>query len=141
MLASGKGSFSGARDWGNNGRLLIILADNYNHTTNDPTTEAQSARRTHRDFSREIRCSLQLGDPCELSAAAPGSPSTVCGAAALVAARGLELPGLLRCRSAGLPGKRSCSRSRAEAVMGLVSGWLAFVWAALVITLFFNALQ
>jgi hypothetical protein len=39
-----------ARDFQNNDRLLIILADNYNHTTNDPTTEAQSARRTHRDF-------------------------------------------------------------------------------------------
>jgi hypothetical protein len=36
-----------ARDWGNNGRLLIILADNYNHTTINPTTEAQSARRTN----------------------------------------------------------------------------------------------
>ena len=29
---------------------LLLLADNYNHTTNDFTTETQSAQRTHRDF-------------------------------------------------------------------------------------------
>ena len=52
--ASGEGGFSGRWVLGNNGRLLIILADNYNHTTNDPTTEAQSAQRTHRDFSKAI---------------------------------------------------------------------------------------
>jgi hypothetical protein len=50
-----QGPFSGARDWGSNviGSLLL-LTDNYNHTTNDPTTETQSARRTHRDFSQAI---------------------------------------------------------------------------------------
>ncbi len=48
-----QGQFSGRRIFGNSGRLLIILADNYNQTTNDPTTETQSARRTHRDFLAE----------------------------------------------------------------------------------------
>ena len=68
-----QGQFSGRGIFGNSGRLLIILADNYNQTTNDPTTETQSARRTHRDFfSREIRCGLHLCDSCGLSAAAPG---------------------------------------------------------------------
>ncbi|MCX6673890.1 MAG: hypothetical protein NTY37_08950 [Methanothrix sp.] len=33
--------------------LLLLLADNYNRTTNDLTTEAQSAQRTHRDFLAE----------------------------------------------------------------------------------------
>jgi hypothetical protein len=31
------------------GISLLLLADNYNRTTNDLTTEAQSAQRTHRD--------------------------------------------------------------------------------------------
>ena len=36
--------------------FLLLLADNYNHKTNDPTAETQSAQRTHRDFfSRAIR--------------------------------------------------------------------------------------
>jgi hypothetical protein len=103
-----QGQFS--RRWvlGNSGRLLIILADNYNHTTNDPTTETQSAQRTHRDFfSREIRCGLHLCDSCGLSAAAPDSrKAAFCVArfpAALVAATcGLGRPGLRRCRQGGL---------------------------------------
>lgn len=34
------GRFSGARDWGSNAfGSSLLLADNYNHTTNDPTTE------------------------------------------------------------------------------------------------------
>jgi hypothetical protein len=40
--AFGKGSFPGAGFWESNVfGLLLILADNYNLTTNDPTTEAQ----------------------------------------------------------------------------------------------------
>lgn len=31
---------------------LLLLADDYNHTTNDFTTEAQSARRTHKDVEK-----------------------------------------------------------------------------------------
>jgi len=42
------GLFSGRGILESNGNWLL-LADNYNRTTNDPTTEAQSARRTHRD--------------------------------------------------------------------------------------------
>jgi len=34
--------------------FLLLLAENYNQTTNDPTTETQSAQRTHRDFLRGI---------------------------------------------------------------------------------------
>ena len=64
--------------------LLLILADNYNQTTNGPITEAQ---RTHRDiFGREIRCSLHLSDPCVLPAAAPGSRRAVVAAGARVPA-------------------------------------------------------
>ena len=59
-----QGQFSGRRIFGNSGRLLIILADNYNQTTNDPTTETQSAQRTHRDFLKGIPGSLQLDGPC-----------------------------------------------------------------------------
>ena len=44
-----EGCFSGRGILENNGCLLLILSDNYNRTTNDLTTEAQSARRTHRD--------------------------------------------------------------------------------------------
>jgi len=43
------GRFSGRRVLGNDGSLPILLADNYNRTTNDPTTKTQSAQRTHRD--------------------------------------------------------------------------------------------
>ena len=43
------GRFSELRILESNGCLLILLADNYNRTTNDLTTEAQSAQRTHRD--------------------------------------------------------------------------------------------
>jgi hypothetical protein len=47
---AGVDSFSGGLDFGNGGISLLLLADNYNHTTNDFTTETQSAQRTHRDF-------------------------------------------------------------------------------------------
>ncbi len=53
---------------------LLLLADNYNHTTNDPTTEAQSAQRTHRDYLAERSDAvLRLGDSCGPPTAAPGS--------------------------------------------------------------------
>jgi len=39
------------QDWKSNAfHLLLILNDNYNLTTNNFTTETQSAQRTHRDF-------------------------------------------------------------------------------------------
>jgi len=42
------------QDWESNAfGLLLILADNYNLTTNNFTTETQSAQRTHRDFLAE----------------------------------------------------------------------------------------
>ena len=48
-LAFGEGSFPGAGFWESNVfGLLLILADNYNLTTNDPTTESQSAQRLFR---------------------------------------------------------------------------------------------
>ena len=47
-------AFFRARDWRSNAfGSPLLLADNYNHTTNDPTIEAQSAQRTHRDFFAE----------------------------------------------------------------------------------------
>ena len=53
VLASGLGVFRGA-DWRSMPSVSpLLLADNYNHTTNDPTTETQSAQRTHRDFLAE----------------------------------------------------------------------------------------
>ena len=74
-----QGQFSGARDFfRNSGRLLIILADNYNQTTNDLTTEAQSTQSTHRDFFGK-----GFGDVSSLPVlavrgpAAPGSPLNV----------------------------------------------------------------
>jgi hypothetical protein len=51
------GAFFRALDFGNDNDSPLLLADNYNHTINDPTTEAQSAQRTHRDFFGEIKCS------------------------------------------------------------------------------------
>jgi hypothetical protein len=50
------GRFSGARDWAFGSPLL--LADNYNHTTNDPTTEAQSAQRNVHDFRSPMRMKM-----------------------------------------------------------------------------------
>ena len=58
---------------------LLLLADNYNPTTDDPTTEAQSAQRL---FNRAILCSLQLSDSCELSAASPDSHRAMVSAVA-----------------------------------------------------------
>ena len=50
------------QDWESNAfGLSLILDDNYNLTTNNFTTETQSAQRTHRDFSAErsvASCSL-----------------------------------------------------------------------------------
>ena len=66
---------------------LLLLADNYNHSTDDPTTEAQSAQRTHRDFLSERSDAVhQLADPCALPAAASGSRSAVVAAGARVPA-------------------------------------------------------
>ena len=42
------GQFFGRGILESNGNWLLLV-DNYNRTTNDPTTEAQSAQRTHRD--------------------------------------------------------------------------------------------
>ena len=97
---------------------LLLLADNYNHSTDDPTTEAQSAQRTHRDFLSERSDAVhQLADPCALPAAASGSRSAVVAAGArvpaalLAAARGPGRPWLAAMSSgrAGLHGKHSCS--------------------------------
>jgi hypothetical protein len=62
--------------------LLLILEDNYKLTTNNFTTETQSAQRTHRDFSRAICCMLQIAILAGLSTAAPGSRSIVVAAVA-----------------------------------------------------------
>jgi hypothetical protein len=93
---------------------LLRLADNYNHATDDPTTEAQSARRTHRDFfSREIRCS----PPAWRSLLATGS----CAGQPQGHALGRSCPGCclwpppvgpawaaMSSGRGGLPDKRSC---------------------------------
>ncbi len=96
------------QDWESNAfGLLLILADNYNLTTNNFTTETRSAQRTHRDFLAERSVACYNCDPCGQLAAAPGSRSTVCGAAALVAACGLGPFGLAALTSgrAGFPKK------------------------------------
>jgi len=64
-LASCEGSFPGAGFWeAKPSGLLLILADNYNLTTNDPTTESQSAQRTHRDFFGKSSGQSQVAGPC-----------------------------------------------------------------------------
>jgi hypothetical protein len=97
------GRFSGARDWGSNAfGSSLLLADNYNHTTNGPTTEAQSAQRTHRDFLAERSDAvLRLCDPCVLSAAAPGSAGPW-----LLPALGVRLRSWLPAWGPGRPGLR-----------------------------------
>jgi hypothetical protein len=85
----------------------LLLAENYNLTTTNNTTEAQSAQRLHGGG----RNSLRLDDPCELRASPPGQP--IDRAAILTSdpppALGVRLPGtgpsgLHR----SLPGGRSC---------------------------------
>ena len=110
VLASGLGVFP----WRGIGEAMpfgspLLLTDNYNHTTNDPTTEAQSAQRTHRDFfGREILCSPPAWRSLRLPAAAPGSRRAMVAAGARVpaAARGRPCgpgrPRLRRCRQGGL---------------------------------------
>jgi hypothetical protein len=63
---SDEAAFPGGWIWENEAfGFLLLLAENYNQTTNDPTTETQSAQRTHRDFLKGIPGSLQLADPGE----------------------------------------------------------------------------
>jgi hypothetical protein len=116
---------------------LLLLADNYNHTTNDPTTEAQSAQRTHRDFLAERSDAvLRLGDPCVQPAASPGSRRAVVAAGARVSAALVATacaPGRPGCgdvvRRSGLPGNRYarvCTRTRShatEAVLRTIAGF------------------
>jgi len=62
--------WSQANETGNDGGSLLLLEENYNQTTNDLTTEAQSAQRTHRDFLAEVSLpssacrSLQAAGSC-----------------------------------------------------------------------------
>ena len=68
------GRFSGRGFLESDGSLLL-LADNYNRTTNDLTTEAQSARRTHGDdLLTKVRAVSGLAIIAGLPEAAPGSP-------------------------------------------------------------------
>ena len=62
-LVSGIGSFGNAGFFGSCGNSLL-LAENYNRTTTNNTTEAQSAQRLN-GGGRNI---LRLDDPCELRA-------------------------------------------------------------------------
>ena len=101
MLASGEGCFPGRWILGDDRSfLLLLLADNYNRTTNDLTTEAQ---RTHRDFVAERSDAVhQLADPCGPPAAAPVSRRAALCAARVPAARvRLGRPGLRGCRQGG----------------------------------------
>src|SRR5690606_42065181 len=67
-LAYLMGSFSrGAGLWEAMAGAPLLLAENYNRTTTDHTTEPQSARRTHRDSWAKFRgCRLQICNYCEL---------------------------------------------------------------------------
>jgi hypothetical protein len=86
------GRVSGALDVGNNVHgSLLLLADNLFPATTDQTTKA----RRHKGTRKEIQEALQLGDPCELPAAAPGSRrAACCGARVPASARGRGHPGL-----------------------------------------------
>ncbi|MCX6676797.1 MAG: hypothetical protein NTU95_02485 [Methanothrix sp.] len=67
------GRFSGRGILESNGNWLL-LSDNYNRTTNDLTTEAQSAQRTHRDdLLTKVRAVSGLAILAERPEAAPGS--------------------------------------------------------------------
>jgi hypothetical protein len=71
-----KVDFPGAGFWESKGSgFLLLLAENYSQTTNDLTTETQSAQRTHRDFLKGILGSLRLDDPYGRGQASPGSCS------------------------------------------------------------------
>jgi hypothetical protein len=103
--ASGEGSFSGAVFGESNiFCLILILADNYSITPNDPTTEAQSAQRTHRD------CLAEYSGP---------SPAGRSLLVRVPVAPGLALVGLADrdcgevARGAGLPERPSRQEGRA----------------------------
>jgi hypothetical protein len=109
-----RGAFR-ALDFGSRGILPLLLADNYNHTTNNPTTKTQSAQRTHKE--------IRGGPPAYRSLRAVGQSRPAawrrCGCLCWQ-----ELPveqGLL----SSLPGRRSCP-GRVELVgpdlTGLISG-------------------
>jgi hypothetical protein len=83
-------------DLGDDEDSLLLLAENYNQTTNDPTTETQSAQRTHRDVLKGIPGSLLLDNPCGPRAGLARLPAVV---------RGRCLSGLRRSSGrTGLPG-------------------------------------
>jgi len=87
----------------------LLLADNYNQTTNDPTTETQSARRTHRDFLAERSDAvstfaiLARYRQQRRATAGPRFLRRSCpGCCSLAAACGPGRPGLRRYRQGGL---------------------------------------
>jgi hypothetical protein len=96
-----------ALDFGYSGISLLLLADNYNLTTNDFTTKA----RRHKGRAKRFEAGYGLTILAGRWAAAPGCRSTVAALPgfllSLVAvARG---PGLgCAIAWAGLPGRRSC---------------------------------
>jgi hypothetical protein len=94
--ASGEGSFPGAGFWESNAfGLLLIIAYNYNLTTNNFTTETQSAQRLS---SRAICCRLQLVILAGRWQQRRAAPSDVWFSAALFAAAcGPGRAGLPRC--------------------------------------------
>ena len=74
---SDRAAFPGAEFWESKAfSFLLLLAENYNQTTNDPTTETQSAQRTHRDFiKKEFLAVYSLTVLAGRGQASPGSRS------------------------------------------------------------------
>jgi hypothetical protein len=104
-----------ALDFGNGCISLLLLADNYNHTTNDFTTKA----RRHKGRAKRFETVLQHRDPCGAvgsSARLPFACGCPASRAALVAAAiGPGRPGLLRCCQGGLACLTSDRAGRREA--------------------------
>jgi hypothetical protein len=105
---SDKAAFPGAGFWESKafGFLLLLLAENYNQTTNDPTTETQSAQRTHRDVLKGIpgshpacrslrSCGLTSPDfrLSFVAAACPGCVARLVALDCLAGTRGGRRPG------------------------------------------------
>ncbi len=88
---------------------LLLLADNYNPTTDDRTIEAQSAQRTHRDILAERSYAVSSFRSLRATGSSAGQPQ----------GRGLRrsCPGCAR--GAGQSGLEAMSSGRAVARLGM----------------------
>jgi hypothetical protein len=93
--------------------LLLLLDDDYNHTTNDFTTEAQSAQRTRKNILGSLQHRHPCGDVGSI-ARLPFDRGCPASRTALVAF-GPGHPGLRRCCQGGLACLTSDRAGRREA--------------------------